>query len=276
MSIIKEGYRVLQSYRKGDVRMPLIECHELCIGYGGKPVLPELTFAVGTGDFLCIIGENGSGKSTLMKTLLNLVSPISGRIIVSDSLTPHDIGYMPQQTTTQKDFPASVREVVLSGCLNSSGLRPFFNKAEKQRAEDNMEILGISAIARHCYRELSGGQQQRVLLARALCAARRVLWMDEPAAGLDPGASADLYDVVKRLNASGVTVIMISHDIASAIRFASHIMHIGNHSVIFYGKKEAYIAMQEPAHDKQVYIGVDSAHVMDEYSALQVPVRCDW
>ena len=221
--------------------MPQLSCRDLVLGYEGKTVVSGLSFAVSAGDYLCIVGENGSGKSTLMKTILRLKAPMSGKIVTGDGIGPDEIGYMPQQTVVQKDFPASVREVVRSGCLNRCGLRPYYSKAEKQIAEENMEKLGISHLAKRCYRELSGGQQQRTLLARALCATRKILLLDEPVAGLDPKASVELYELIKALNDGGTTIIMISHDIAASVRFASHILHIGNQSVLFFGATSDYI-----------------------------------
>ncbi|MCL2081544.1 MAG: ATP-binding cassette domain-containing protein [Oscillospiraceae bacterium] len=221
--------------------MPQLACQDLTLGYEGKTVVSGLSFTVNTGDYLCIVGENGSGKSTLMKTLLNLKTPASGQILTGGGLLQSEIGYMPQQTAVQKDFPASVREVVRSGCLNRCGLRPFYSKTEKQIAEDNMEKLGIADLAKRCYRELSGGQQQRALLARALCAARKIILLDEPAAGLDPKAAADMYALTAKLNSEGTTVIMISHDIAASVKYASHILHIGAGTALFFGTKADYL-----------------------------------
>jgi zinc transport system ATP-binding protein len=219
--------------------MPQLTCNDLTLGYDGKTVVSNLSFTVNAGDYLCIVGENGSGKSTLMKTILKLKSPMSGQIATGDGLTANEIGYLPQQTAVQKDFPASVREVVRSGCLNRCGLRPFYSSAEKQMAEENMEKLGIISLAKRCYRELSGGQQQRALLARALCATRKILLLDEPAAGLDPVAGADMYAVIQQLNGEGITVIMISHDIAASVKYASHILHVGGQS--FFGTTADYL-----------------------------------
>ena len=216
-------------------------CQNLDLGYDGKIVVSNISFTVNAGDYLCIVGDNGSGKSTLMKTMLRLLPPISGMITTGGGLKPNEIGFLPQQTMVQKDFPASVREVVRSGCLSRSGLRPFYNKEEKQLAEENMEKLGISDIAKSCYRELSGGQQQRVLLARALCATKKILLLDEPAAGLDPKAGIELYDLIAKLNNSGTTIIMISHDIAASVKYASHILHIGSRSALFFGAKADYL-----------------------------------
>ena len=220
--------------------MAQLICQDLCVGYDGKAVLQDLSFAVFSGDYLCIVGENGSGKSTLMKTILGLQPPISGRILTGDGLRKNEIGYLPQQTVVQKDFPASVREIVLSGCQGRCGSRPFYNKEEKQLALDAMDKMQITQLAKRCYRELSGGQQQRVLLARALCATQKMLLLDEPVSGLDPKVTAEMYALIEKLNCEdGITVIMISHDIAAAVQYASHILHIGD--TVFFGTKDAYL-----------------------------------
>ena len=219
--------------------MGQLVCENLRLGYDGREIIHDLSFTVEAGDYLCILGENGSGKSTLMKTILGLQPPLSGKVLTGDGLAPNEIGYLPQQTVVQKDFPASVWEIVLSGCQSRCGLRPFYNKQEKQLAAENMERLGLTPLKKRCYRELSGGQQQRVLLARALCATRKLLLLDEPVSGLDPKVTEEMYTLIEDLNKEGVTIIMISHDIAAAIRYASHILHIG-HSV-FFGAKDAYV-----------------------------------
>ena len=220
--------------------MAQLTCQNLCVGYDGKSVLQDLGFEVFAGDYLCIVGENGSGKSTLMKTILGLQTPISGRILTGDGLRKNEIGYLPQQTQVQKDFPASVREIVLSGCQGRCGNRPFYNKEEKLLAAEAMNKMQISRLARRCYRELSGGQQQRVLLARALCATQKMLLLDEPVSGLDPKVTAEMYALIEKLNREdGITVIMISHDIAAAVKYASHILHIGD--TVFFGTKADYL-----------------------------------
>lgn len=220
--------------------MALLTCNNLSVGYEGKAVLSNLSFSVNEGDYLCIVGENGSGKSTLMKTILGLQPPICGEIVTGKSLKRTEIGYLPQQTEVQKDFPASVYEIVISGCLSRQGLRPFYNKAEKALAISSMEKMRIEALAKHCYRELSGGQQQRVLLARALCATQKILILDEPVSGLDPKVTSEMYNLIAELNRNdNITVIMISHDIKEALNQASHILHIGHE--IFFGTKEEYV-----------------------------------
>lgn len=217
-------------------------CKNVSLGYDGNVVAGEIDFTVSEGDYLCILGENGSGKSTLIKALLGLKPQISGEIIRTGGTGAGDIGYLPQQTVVQKDFPASVREIVRSGCLAKCGLRPFYRKQEKELAESTMKSLGITDIAERCYRELSGGQQQRVLLARALCAAQKMLLLDEPVTGLDPKAQTDMYELISELNRGGVTIIMVSHDFAAATRYASHILHIGAHRQLFFGTTADYLA----------------------------------
>ncbi len=219
--------------------MAYITALDLSLGYDAHSIVEGLNFTVNAGDYLCIVGENGSGKSTLMKTMLHLQEPVGGQILTGDGLKKNEIGYLPQQTIVQKDFPASVKEIVLSGCQGRCGLRPFYNKTEKQLAEENMRRMGITELSNRCYRELSGGQQQRVLLARALCATRKVLLLDEPVSGLDPRVTAEMYSLIKGLNKDGITIIMISHDIAAAVRYASHILHIG--ARIFFGTRDEYI-----------------------------------
>ncbi len=220
--------------------MALLTVQNLSLGYDNRTIVADLNFVVNQGDYLCIVGENGSGKSTLMKTLLHLQAPVGGTILTGDGLKKNEIGYLPQQTMVQKDFPASVREIVLSGCQARRGLRPFYTREDKELVEENLKRLHIEDLAKRCYRELSGGQQQRVLLARALCATRKVLLLDEPVSGLDPKVTAEMYEMITQLNREGITIIMITHDIAAAAAYASHILHIG--STVFYGTKEEYLA----------------------------------
>ncbi len=219
--------------------MALLKCIDLTLGYEGNAVVSNLDFEINSGDYLCIVGENGSGKTTLMKTLLGLQSPISGKIETGDGLRRNEIGYLPQQTVVQRDFPASVWEIVLSGNLSSGGFKPFYSKEEKERARENIKKMGIEELTKRCYRELSGGQQQRVLLARALCATKKLLLLDEPVSGLDPKVTLEMYSLIKELNAQGITVIMISHDVSAAIKYASHILHISHD--VFFGTKEEYL-----------------------------------
>ncbi len=224
--------------------MAQLSCKNLTLGYEGDVLVRDLSFEVNKGDYLCIVGENGSGKSTLMKTILNLRSPMSGTITTGDGVTAREIGYLPQQTIVQRDFPASVWEIVLSGCQARGKFHPFYTKEEKQMARENIERMGITEYTDRCYRELSGGQQQRVLLARALCATRKILLLDEPVSGLDPKVTNDMYTLIEHLNKDeGVTIIMVSHDVQAAVRYATHILHVG--STIFFGTKEKYLESRE-------------------------------
>lgn len=218
--------------------MPQIICENASLGYENRPIVKNLNFSVAAGDYLCIVGENGSGKSTLMKTILNLTPPLAGSIRM-EGLSSTEIGYLPQQTQVQRDFPASVQEIVRSGFQGRCGLRPFYTKAEKELARQNMERIGIASFARRCYRDLSGGQQQRVLLARALCATRKCLLLDEPVSGLDPKATVQMYDIISQLHQEGITILMISHDMNAALDRATHILHIGEK--LFFGTREEYL-----------------------------------
>lgn len=223
--------------------MSLIYCDRISVGYEQRPVATDISFCVNSGDYLCIVGENGSGKSTLMKTVLGLQKPVCGKIVYGDGLCAKSIGYLPQQTVVQKDFPASVREIVLSGCQNTHAFTPFYTASDKARAAENMERMGISHLAKKCYRELSGGQQQRVLLARALCATQKLLLLDEPIAGLDPAVTASMYELIDSLNKDlGISVIMITHDVC-AIKYAKTVLHIGSEH--FFGTREEFLENTE-------------------------------
>ena len=221
--------------------MAYITCKNAAFAYEGKIVIDELNFVVHAGDYLCIVGENGSGKRTVGKGLLRLKTPARGAVEFGDGLKSQEIGYLPQQTDVQRDFPASVYEVVLSGCLNRLGRRPFYGAAEKKEALMRMEQLNILDMRRQCYRELSGGQQQRVLLARALCATQKLLLLDEPVAGLDPIVTGELYQMISKINRElHVTIVMVSHDLEGAVGQASHILHLKNKQ-IFFGTKDQYV-----------------------------------
>ena len=220
--------------------MAQITCKDLSFAYEGETVLSEINFSIDAGSYLCIVGKNGSGKSTLMKGLLGLKKPSSGSITLGDGLKQTEIGYLPQQTQLQRDFPASVYEVVLSGRLNSMGGRLFYKAEDKKTVQENMERLGIEDIKDRCYMELSGGQQQRVLLARAMCATKKLLLLDEPVTGLDPVATNEMYNLIKLINlCDNTSVIMISHDIHEAVRYATHILHLGNRQ-LFFGTTAQY------------------------------------
>ena len=215
-------------------------CKNVGFAYGGETVLSGVNFSVNAGDYLCIVGENGSGKSTLMKGILGLKEPSEGEIVFGDGLKANEIGYLPQQTGIQRDFPASVGEVVLSGRISGMGHRLFYSRADREAASENLERMGIEELKDRCYMELSGGQQQRVLLARAMCATKKLLLLDEPVTGLDPNAANEMYNLIKLINlCDKISVIMVTHDVHEAARYATHILHLG-HGQLFFGSVEAY------------------------------------
>ena len=214
--------------------MAIITAKDLRFAYDGRTVLEDVNFTLSAGDYLCVVGENGSGKSTLVKGLLGLKAPDGGSIVFGEGLKSTEIGYLPQQTALQRDFPASVGEVVLSGCLNGLGRRLHYNAADRERARMNMERMGVEELRDKSYQDLSGGQQQRVLLARALCATKKLLLLDEPVTGLDPIATGEMYNLIKLVNlCDGITVVMVSHDIHAAVRYATHILHLGQRQLFF-------------------------------------------
>ncbi|MDR1933548.1 MAG: metal ABC transporter ATP-binding protein [Spirochaetales bacterium] len=214
-------------------------------GYDGHMVVRDLDFTVNRKDYLCIVGENGSGKSTLVKGILRLIAPMQGSITFGAGITRNEIGYLCQQPAVKKDFPAGVYEVVLSGNSGAMGLRPFYTRKEKQAAAENMRRLGIADLRERCFRELSGGQQRRVLLARALCASRKLLVLDEPAAGLDPPGTAIVYNLLKKINQEmDVTIIMVSHDIEAAAEYSRKILHLKNKQY-FFGDAAEYMQSDE-------------------------------
>ncbi len=209
-------------------------CKNVSLGYDGAAVASNLNFKIDSGDYLCIVGENGAGKSTLVKAMLSLTAPLCGEFQFCDGFDKSEIGYLPQQNEMQKDFPASVEEVVISGCLNKCKFKPFYGKKEKTLALKNMKKLGIENLKKRCYRELSGGQQQRVLLARALCAAGRFLVLDEPVSCLDPVATSEMYAIIRKLNSEdGMTVVMVSHDVNAAVKYAKSILHMEKNPIFF-------------------------------------------
>ena len=218
----------------------LISCEDAGFGYENKAVLEHFDFQIRAGEYICVIGENGSGKSTLIKSLLGLIRPISGRIERNPVLSKGAIGYLPQQTQVQRHFPVSVMEVVLSGFLNDMHFRPFYTPAEKKAAKRNLKRLGILDLQKTCYGELSGGQQQRVLLARALCAADKILILDEPVTGLDPAAAQVLYESLAMLNEEGMAIMMVTHDLQNAIRYSDKVLHISQEGH-FFGTVEEYM-----------------------------------
>ncbi len=232
--------------------MSLISCEHVSLGYEGQKIIEDVDFSLNGGEYLVIVGENGAGKSTLMKGLLRLKKPMEGKICYGEELKPNEIGYLPQQTDVQKDFPASVKEVILSGCLNQLGFRPFYGQKEKLRAKEAMEMMDITDLAKVSFQDLSGGQKQRVLLARALCATTKVLLMDEPVAGLDPIATKELYELIARINREmHITIIMVSHDLETALQYATHILHLSQKQT-YFGLAEDFLETNAGANFAQI------------------------
>ena len=228
--------------------MAILTCKNASFGYDGEVVLSGIDFTLCGGEYMCILGENGAGKSTLVKGILGLISPVTGEIEFGEGLRTCEVGYLPQQTQVQKSFPASVLEVVLSGRINSMGMRPFYNRKDREDAVKKLELMGMKGMERRSFQELSGGQKQRVLLARAMCAAGRLILLDEPVSGLDPAATTDLYELIADINKNmGMTVIMVSHDTQAAVKYASHIMQL-SHTQLFYGTVDDY-KNSEVGHD---------------------------
>ncbi|MBO5938137.1 MAG: ABC transporter ATP-binding protein [Clostridia bacterium] len=231
--------------------MSQIICRDVSLGYGGQTVCEHVSFSLEAGACLCIVGDNGSGKSTLMRALLNLKVPQAGEILFSDGIRQSDIGYLPQQNDSQKDFPACVWEVVLSGCVMKPSFRIFADRESKQTAERALEQMGLSAFKRRPFRSLSGGQQQRVRLARALCAAQKILVLDEPTSGLDPQATEEMYDTVRRLHRElGVSVVMVTHDLSAVVDLATCVLHMSK-SPHFYATVEEYCQSEDFPHKKE-------------------------
>ncbi len=216
----------------------IIKAENLAIGYDKCPVAEHINFKINRGDYVCIIGENGAGKSTLVKTILGLIPPVGGSLEASDDIS---IGYLPQQTTLQKDFPATVKEIVMTGLL--PGKKGFFyTKKDKETAMEKLSVMGIEDLAGKNFKNLSGGQQQKVLMARALCISGDAMLLDEPVTGLDPNATDDLYEMVKKLHKKGIAIIMVSHDRNAITRDSDHIMYIGD--TFFYGTNKEFIASE--------------------------------
>lgn len=237
--------------------MALLTLTDVCMSYENTLAVEHVSAQIESGDYVVVVGENGSGKSTLMKGILGLMALKSGSIRFGDGLKQTGVGYLPQQTAAQRDFPASAFEVVLSGCSNRNGGRIFYAKQDRIRALEQMKRLGIQALRRKCYGELSGGQQQRVLLARALCATERLLLLDEPMAGLDPIGTAELYQQIHRLNRElGVAVIMVSHDIGGALKDATKVLCM-HQTMAFFGSVEDFYA----THYSDELTGGDHHHV---------------
>lgn len=220
--------------------MTVLDAQNISVEYEGVAALKNVSFRVEKGEYLVVVGENGSGKSTLIKAILGIAELSSGRVRLNGGIKKSEIGYLPQQTEMQKDFPATVDEVVLSGCIASKEIFPFYTSKDRRLAAHSMELLEIANIRKRSFRELSGGQRRRVLLARALCSAKAMLVLDEPVAGLDPLISSEFYSLLRQLNQEGMTIIMVSHDIVAAKENADKILHLDT-DIFFFGSADEYM-----------------------------------
>lgn len=209
----------------------LLKCRQLTLGYGSKDLVRDLDYDINAGDYLCIVGRNGSGKTTFLRGIAGLLKPKSGVIELCDGLSRNQIGYLPQMTMVQKDFPASVEEIVLSAFQGKHRLLPFYRKAHRDRAMESMALTRTESLAKSCFRELSGGQKQRVLLARALCAAERLLLLDEPVTGLDPESTETMYRIIENLHQQGMTIVMVTHDVDTALDDATRVLNFNTISM---------------------------------------------
>ncbi len=219
----------------------ILKCENVALSYDGRTIAENIDFQLNEGDYLCVLGENGSGKTTLINALLGLKKTAGGKITYGEGVKAENIGYLPQKQSVGADFPACVREIIRTGFLGKRGFRFYYSKTERERAEDVMQKLGIANFAKRSFSELSGGQQKRVLLARALCSAENLLILDEPTAALDPIVTEELYEMTKKLNSvEKISIIMVSHDVAAATKYANKILHI-KHEQLFFGSTEEYL-----------------------------------
>lgn len=221
--------------------MPLIEFKDLCIGYEHKVIIKNINLEINDGEYVCVFGDNGVGKTTFLKTILGLIPPLSGSIIIEDTFNKKEVGYLPQRMQLKPEFPASCFEIVLSGCVNRLKIWPFYRKSHRDLAIEKMKLLGVANLKDKPFRVLSGGQQQRILLARALCATDRLLILDEPFTGLDYHAAKSLYDLLEKINKQlNVTIIVVSHFMEDILAYSTKVVHLSKEEV-FCGTPEQYV-----------------------------------
>ena len=251
----------------------LIRCEHVDFGYENHDAVIDVSMEINPGDYLCILGENGSGKSTLMKGILGLLKPTAGTLVVDEELRRTGIGYLPQQTAAQRDFPATVYEVVRSGCLSHLGRRPFFSRADKALAMENMEKLGIAGLSRKCYRELSGGQQQRVLIARALINEPELMILDEPETGLDFHNQILVLNMIERLSHDeGICAVMNTHYPTNALSVSDYAFILDNKGSFMYGPTEEVLNETNISRSFEVRVAVNEFQYRGKTVKSIVPV----
>ena len=250
--------------------MAQLRCENISVGYEDGIVVSDVSFELNRGDYVCIVGENGAGKSSLLKGILGLAKIQGGKLEYGDGMSRADVGYLPQQKDDQKNFPATVKEVVMSGFLNKMGLRPYYNRAEKAKAMEILSDFGMADYVRASFGSLSGGQKQRVLLARAMCATDKLLLLDEPTTGLDPVATEELYELLKRLNREKkTTILMVSHDLNKAVSDAGLILHVNKRSGCgYFGPADKYLDSEAARH----FLGLDYKNSEETDSTAKVPI----
>ena len=250
--------------------MAQLRCENISVGYEDGIVVSDVSFELNRGDYVCIVGENGAGKSSLLKGILGLAKIQGGKLEYGDGMSRADVGYLPQQKDYQKNFPATVKEVVMSGFLNKMGLRPYYNRAEKTKAMEILSDFGMADYVRASFGSLSGGQKQRVLLARAMCATDKLLLLDEPTTGLDPVATEELYELLKRLNREKkTTILMVSHDLNKAVSDAGLILHVNKRSGCgYFGPADKYLDSEAARH----FLGLDYKNSEETDCTAKVPV----
>lgn len=250
--------------------MAQLRCENISVGYEDGIVVSDVSFELNRGDYVCIVGENGAGKSSLLKGILGLAKIQGGKLEYGDGMSRADVGYLPQQKDYQKNFPATVKEVVMSGFLNKMGLRPYYNRAEKGKAMEILSDFGMADYVRASFGSLSGGQKQRVLLARAMCATDKLLLLDEPTTGLDPVATEELYELLKRLNREKkTTILMVSHDLNKAVSDAGLILHVNKRSGCgYFGPADKYLDSEAARH----FLGLDYKNSEETDSTAKVPI----
>ncbi|MCI0479326.1 metal ABC transporter ATP-binding protein [Candidatus Uhrbacteria bacterium] len=218
-------------------RPPLIRFEDVRFGFAGRPVLENISFTIEAGEYVGIIGPNGGGKTTLLRLILGEVVPDAGRVLIlgEPAATYRDkasIGYVPQHAAARASaFPATVAEIVASGRTPRLGLFRRPSKRDRTAVENALDLSGLKDLRDRLMRELSGGQRQRALIARALAAEARVLLLDEPFEGVDVDAQRDFYALLRRLNAKGITILFVTHDVDIIEKEAGDIICLNRHMV---------------------------------------------
>jgi len=206
--------------------VPAIDVRDLSFSYGSQTIIDHVTFTVGKGDFLGIIGPNGGGKTTLLRLLLGLLQPVGGSIRIDGELPKvrrHLIGYIPQETGMNKTFPVSVLDVVLMGISGRRGLFKNITREDREKAFSHLELLGLASLADRPIAQLSGGQRQKTLLARAMVGEPAMLFLDEPTASVDSAGEVDIYEYLQRRNEDGVTVVLVTHNTGAISRYVKSV-----------------------------------------------------